>query len=148
MSDENGVRSIFSSWLSHVVVEYEIFLSQYTDISIGFAEASISAPEDSSSALVVKVLKIGMTTTETVSVAFSTEDGTAEIGLDYEPLGGVLVFSETEDERELLVSVIDDRLLEGQEHFFVLLSLLDETEVTLSRDRLRVVIEDDDGEKL
>ena len=109
-------------------------------------EASVRVSEDSSSALVVKVAKIGMTT-ERVSVAFMTEDRTAWSGVDYTPLHGVLEYSATEAEKEVEISIIDDSVFEGQEHFSVVLSLpdMDKTGLTLARDRLLVEIEDDDS---
>ena len=117
-----------------------------TDVAIGFVEASVRVSEDSSSALVVKVAKIGMTT-ERVSVAFMTEDRTAQSGVDYTPLHGVLEYSATEAEKEVEISIIDDSVFEGQEHFSVVLSLpdMDKTGLTLARDRLLVEIEDDDS---
>ena len=115
-------------------------------ITIGFEREVVSTVEGSSDDIVVKVIKVG-STDKPVSVAFTTEDGTAESGVDYEPLHGVLIFSATETEKEIVVSVADDGLVEGQEHFFVVMSLpmSDENGVALNRERVRADIEDDDS---
>ena len=94
----------------------------------------------------MKVVKVGSAAVP-ISVAFMTERGTAVDGVDFVPLSGVLIFSATETEKEIVISVIDDSLLEGEEEFYVVLSLplLDQTRVALIIKELRVDIEDDDG---
>ena len=93
------------------------------------------------------MLKIG-SSAETVGVVFATEEGTAESGVDYDPLHGVLTFSPSETEKEIAISINDDGLIEGQEYFSVILSLpmsLDDGVIT-SQERVRVTIEDNDSE--
>ena len=92
------------------------------------------------------MVKIG-SSAEPISVAFMTEERTAQDGVDFEPLSGVLTFSATETEKEIVISILDDSLLEGQEEFSVVLSLplLNQTRLALSIKELRVEIEDDDS---
>ena len=108
----------------------------------------MSTDEGSGVVVVVKVVKIG-SSAEPVTVAFTTEEeGSAESGVDYDPLRGVLVFSALDSEKEVAISVNDDGILEGQEYFSVMLSLPMSSNdgVALGRQRIRVNINDDDGE--
>ncbi|KAG8179883.1 hypothetical protein JTE90_017415 [Oedothorax gibbosus] len=57
-----------------------------------------------------------------VCVDFSTEDGTAEAGSDYEPLQGTLVFRPGEARQLVWLTIVDDDVFEEDEHFFVRLS--------------------------
>ena len=121
----------------------------YLGITIGFEREEVSISEGSHSTVVLKVVKIG-STTEPVTVAFTTLEGTAESGVDYEPLSGVLIFSPVELEKEIPISVNDDGLVEGQEHFSVVLSLPMsgiKNGVELIRDRVDVTVEDNDSEQ-
>ena len=52
-------------------------------------------------------------------VYYTTLDGTATAGMDYEPQGGRLVFRAGEMAHEIKVRIIDDDEVEGTEHFFV-----------------------------
>uniref|UniRef100_A0A8C4QV16 Solute carrier family 8 member A1 n=1 Tax=Eptatretus burgeri TaxID=7764 RepID=A0A8C4QV16_EPTBU len=58
----------------------------------------------------------------TVSVNYRTEDGTADAGSDYIYNEGTLTFLAGEDEKEILVGIINDDIFEEDEHFFVRLS--------------------------
>lgn len=116
-------------------------------VTIGFEEEEITTVEGGPGEVMVKVAKTG-SSAEPVTVAFTTEEGSAESGVDYDPLRGVLVFSGSETEKEIVISVNDDSVLEGREYFTVVLSLpmSSSNRVILSRERIRVNIEDDDGE--
>ena len=59
---------------------------------------------------------------QTVSVAYTTADGTATAGLDYQARGEVLVFSPGETERMIVVPLLDDEIDELDETFHVTLS--------------------------
>ena len=109
-------------------------------------EATVSVREGTTSAVSVKVVKIG-SAAELIAVAFRTEQGTAEDGVDFVPLSGVFIFLATETEKEIVISLLDDSLLEGQEEFRIVLSLplQDQMQLTLTIKELRVDIEDDDG---
>ena len=95
----------------------------------------------------MRVVKVG-STSEATSVAFTTEERTAGTGLDFEPRSGVLVFSARDTEKEIVIPILDDLLLEGQEYFLVVLSLplMNQTGIALDGEMLRVEIEDNDGE--
>lgn len=63
------------------------------------------------------------------SVTWSTQDGTATAGTDYEPAGGAIDFAATERRKTITVETIDDRAGEGNETFSIVLS--DPTGATL-----------------
>lgn len=69
----------------------------------------------------VRVIRTGDIGGE-VSVQYTTEDGTAEAGSDYEKAQGILVFGPGETEKTFKVKVIDDDVFEEDEHFYVRLS--------------------------
>ena len=48
----------------------------------------------------------------TVYVDYTTEDGTATHGADYEPAEGTLIFYPTETHKEIQVKIIDDEIFE------------------------------------
>uniref|UniRef100_UPI00358F5A45 sodium/calcium exchanger 3-like n=1 Tax=Myxine glutinosa TaxID=7769 RepID=UPI00358F5A45 len=56
------------------------------------------------------------------SVVYRTEDGTANAGSDYIYNEGTLTFLAGEDEKEILVGIVNDDIFEEDEHFFVRLS--------------------------
>ncbi|XP_067136415.1 sodium/calcium exchanger 3 isoform X2 [Centruroides vittatus] len=57
-----------------------------------------------------------------VCVDYTTEDGTANAGDDYEPVEGTLVFRPGDTQKQIFISVIDDDVFEEDEHFYVRLS--------------------------
>ncbi|CAF3218250.1 unnamed protein product [Rotaria socialis] len=60
----------------------------------------------------------------TVYVDYTTEDGTATHGADYEPAEGTLIFYPMETHKQIQVKIIDDEIFEEDEHFSVKLSNL------------------------
>lgn len=117
-----------------------------TAVTIGFSQTKLTVQEGSGNAVTVRVVKAGYSS-EPLTVAFTTEGRTATSGMDFQPVSGVLLFSPTDAEKEVTVTVIDDTLAEEREHFFIRLSLplLNQTGLTLKRKRLRVEIEDNEG---
>ncbi|XP_072102905.1 sodium/calcium exchanger 1-like isoform X2 [Mobula birostris] len=70
------------------------------------------------------VVRRGGDLTNTVTVDYRTEDGTANAGSDYEFTEGSLVFKPGETQKEILVGIIDDDIFEEDENFCVHLSNL------------------------
>ncbi len=56
-----------------------------------------------------------------VTVKYATTDGTAEAGEDYVPAAGTLVFARGEDTKTVMVPVLPDTELEGDEFFYLVL---------------------------
>ncbi len=59
---------------------------------------------------------------ETVSVGYTTADGTAKAGEDYEAVSGTLTFAAGETEKTVHVPILDDDVDEGREKFEMRLS--------------------------
>eukprot|EP00928_Gymnodinium_smaydae_P062238 TRINITY_DN46148_c0_g1_i1.p1 TRINITY_DN46148_c0_g1~~TRINITY_DN46148_c0_g1_i1.p1 ORF type:complete len:831 (+),score=244.16 TRINITY_DN46148_c0_g1_i1:156-2648(+) len=57
-----------------------------------------------------------------VKVKYKTRDGSAEAGSDYTTKEGELIFTEGEEEKELLIPILDDDAHEDNEEFYVDLS--------------------------
>uniref|UniRef100_A0A673Z2F8 Solute carrier family 8 member 1a n=1 Tax=Salmo trutta TaxID=8032 RepID=A0A673Z2F8_SALTR len=70
----------------------------------------------------LNVVRLGEDLTNTVSVEYRTEDGTANAGSDYQFTEGVVVFKPGETEKEIRIDIIDDDIFEEDEHFLVHLS--------------------------
>ncbi len=69
----------------------------------------------------VKVVRHGQTT-DTVTVLYSTIDGTAKNGPDYHAVSGMLTFAPGETEKIVTVTLYGDTLAEGDEHFLFTLT--------------------------
>ena len=65
-----------------------------------------------------------------VTVAYSTANGTATAGADYQAAGGVLVFPPGTTNQTVVVPVLGDRMNEGNEVFF--LNLTNATNAVIS----------------
>lgn len=79
---------------------------------------------------VVNVVRKGGNLNQRISVDYASEDGTAEAGLDYEPVSGTLVFEPGVTELPIEISIIDDEEFEEDETFIIRLSnlqLIDDT---------------------
>jgi hypothetical protein len=59
---------------------------------------------------------------KTVSVNYSTADGTATAGSDYDAVSGTLTFQRGETSKSILIPVLGDRIAEPDEYFVVELS--------------------------
>ncbi|XP_078068439.1 sodium/calcium exchanger 1b isoform X3 [Mustelus asterias] len=70
------------------------------------------------------VVRRGGDLTNTLTVDYRTEDGTANAGSDYEFTEGSLVFKPGETHKEIRVGIIDDDIFEEDENFCVHLSNL------------------------
>ncbi|KAM3624595.1 uncharacterized protein V6R79_025334 [Siganus canaliculatus] len=70
----------------------------------------------------LNVVRRGGDLTNTVSVDYRTEDGTANAGSDYQFSEGTIVFKPGETEKEIRIDIIDDDIFEEDEHFLVNLS--------------------------
>jgi len=87
---------------------------------VRFKFAVNDAGENGSSATVT-VSKVGLPGS-TVTVAYSTSDGTAISGTDYTPASGTLTFGPTETEKTFTVSALNDSLDENDETVILKLS--------------------------
>jgi peptidoglycan-N-acetylglucosamine deacetylase len=79
---------------------------------------------------------------KTITVGFTTTDGSAVAGRDYVATAGTLTFPPGQRRAEVLVTVLGDDLVEGDESFRV--ELRDPRRVTIGRGTALVTILDDD----
>ena len=100
-----------------------------------------AAADEAAGSVVFTVTRVGAAGSP-ASVQWSTEDGTATAGRDYQSAGGTLAFAADETEQTLVVTLLDDEVSEGPETFTV--SLNDPASATLVR--ALATIEDDDPE--
>uniref|UniRef100_A0A672PA69 Solute carrier family 8 member 2a n=1 Tax=Sinocyclocheilus grahami TaxID=75366 RepID=A0A672PA69_SINGR len=75
----------------------------------------------------------------TFHVDYRTENGSASSGADYEYCEGTIIFQPGETHKEIKVGIIDDDVFEEDEHFFVRLSNLRESEGRTNTDGARLV---------
>jgi uncharacterized delta-60 repeat protein len=80
---------------------------------IQFSAATYTVPEAAGSVL-ISVFRTG-NTKDTVAVDFSTADGTATAGADYEATSGTLTFAPGETLKTFEVVILDDTIGEGNE---------------------------------
>jgi serine protease AprX len=92
------------------------------------------------------VVMLSRPSLQTVSVQFTTADGTAAAGSDYRSTSGTLTFAPGEKEKTIAVPVIGDTQMERNETFSVRLS--SPTNATLVRDRVAGTITNDDADKM
>ncbi|XP_037045001.1 sodium/calcium exchanger 1-like [Bradysia coprophila] len=81
---------------------------------------------------------------DTTTVTYETEDGSAEAGADYVKTQGTLVFSPGVTEQRFTLSVLDDEMYEEDKHFYVRLSNVSEPAVLSTPKVATVMIIDDD----
>ncbi|CAF1111567.1 unnamed protein product [Rotaria sordida] len=74
--------------------------------------------------VILHVLRTDGNLRNTVYVDYTTEDGTATHGADYESAEGTLIFYPMETHKHIQVKIIDDDIFEEDEHFSVKLSNL------------------------
>ena len=78
--------------------------------------------DEAENATVDFAVTLSRASTETVTVAYETSDGTATHGDDYVAASGTLSFPPGETEKTVSVTVLDDDLDEGEETFTLMLS--------------------------
>lgn len=79
-----------------------------------------------------------------LSVAYTTEDGTAQGGSDYVTAKGTLHFGPGDKEKQFSIEIIDDEVFEADEHFYVRLCSTEPSGCLGSPTMATVIILDDD----
>ncbi len=77
-------------------------------------------------------------------VSYSTEDGTAQAGFDYEPQSGQLLFRKGVRSLQIKIQIIDDDEIERDKYFSVKLDYCEGGALAAFFDRARVTVMDDD----
>ncbi len=121
------------------------------DVSVEACQASTSldmadtmiAEGDSGTTTAFFTVSLAAPSADVVTVLWSTADGTAQAGRDYVPATGTLSFFPGETVATITVPVLGDRLLEGNEQFFV--NLTGPRLAFVRRGRAVATIVDDDS---
>lgn len=113
------------------------------DAGISFSSPTYSIAEAGVQA-VITVIRSNVLT-NTVSVSYATQDGTAVAGHDYVATSGTLVFTNGETSKTFSVTIIDDTLIEGDETILLALSAPVGQASLVSPSAATLTIRDDDG---
>jgi len=83
-------------------------------------------------------------TSKTVSLSYSTQDGTATSGADYTAVTNqTLTFQPNETSKQIIISVVGDEIRESDETFFVLIS--NASNATIVKSKATATIQNDDA---
>jgi Ca2+-binding RTX toxin-like protein len=93
----------------------------FNDDGLSIADASVTEG-NSGTVLVPVTVTLSAPASGAVTVAYTTQDGTATAGVDYVATSGTLVFAAGETSKTISVAVKGDTQFEGNETFRVLLS--------------------------
>jgi hypothetical protein len=88
--------------------------------SVRFSESNYTTTETSGSVVITVVRTFG--TADTMTVNYSTSDGTATANADYTPASGTLFFASGETTKSFTIQILDDALGETPETVNVILS--------------------------
>lgn len=88
--------------------------------SVYFNPSAYSVGEASGS--INLTARLSTTTSNTVTVNYSTLNGTAVAWHDYSPATGTLIFNPYEISKNFYINIIDDTLVEGTEYFYATLT--------------------------
>ena len=112
-------------------------------LEISVDDAPPVAEQDAGSVDSVFTLSLSLANQEPVTVEYTTADGTATAGVDYQPVSGTLSFDPGAGPQTVRVTLIDDGADEVDETFF--LELSQPQSGSLGRARGVAIIIDDDG---
>jgi len=111
------------------------------DVSIGEGEKSVDIPVD----LTFTSDNDATSTQQDVTVPYWTQDGAAIAGQDYKATKGTLTIPAGSMSGKINVPIIDDKLKENGEDFFVKLGAPGPAGATLGKSTSQVMIKDNDG---
>lgn len=104
-------------------VDNAVVTAPQSEFQLGSAAYSVSewARKGQPATVTVTVTRSG-STAGTASVAYATQNGTAQAGSDYQAKSGTLSFAAGETGKTIVLTVIDDKVKEGNETFTLALS--------------------------
>ncbi|MFI6074436.1 Calx-beta domain-containing protein [Actinoplanes sp. NPDC051343] len=111
------------------------------DVSIGEGEKSVDIPVD----LTFTSDNDATSTSQPVTVQYTTVDGAAKAGQDYKATKSTLSIPAGTLKSKINIPVIDDMVKENGEDFFVKVSSVGPTGATLGKAISQVIIKDNDG---
>ncbi|MET0026512.1 MAG: Calx-beta domain-containing protein [Candidatus Thiodiazotropha sp.] len=141
-----GTDDLFGYGVVNVAAAYELLqerLGESVGSQLSFSENHYSVDE-ATERLVVSVRRQGNTSDE-VSVAYRSENGTARAGRDYAPVSGRLQFEEGETLRSFEIPIINDNLDEENETLYLILEEIEGPALFGVSNQVEVSLLDDDG---
>lgn len=117
-------------------------LSVITELGLVDVIVDVEATPESSPTIVFDI-SLSKQLNEDIVLFYTTIDGTAESGLDFEKDSGVIIFPPGKTEEKLPIDVIDDNMTEVNETFSLFLGTC--SNMSTRRQTISAVIEDDDG---
>ncbi|MBD2313244.1 DUF4347 domain-containing protein [Desertifilum sp. FACHB-1129] len=112
------------------------------ELQIFIQNASITEGDTGTTDALVTV-RLSQPINQAVTVTYSTSDGTATAGEDYEAVSGTLTFAPNQDTQTIRVPVIGDTVVEMNETFFVQLSNPSGNAVLGNEQATVTILEDD-----
>uniref|UniRef100_A0A7S0WQC5 Calx-beta domain-containing protein n=1 Tax=Chlamydomonas leiostraca TaxID=1034604 RepID=A0A7S0WQC5_9CHLO len=113
-------------------------------MQVGFGSMHYSVLESSGAARIV-VKRSGGDLASPLTVQFATKDGTAVAGLDYEHAQGALKFAAGEEEKEVMVPILDDDMSEPDVTFSVELTGAEGAAIVQASVPVTIVDDDEGG---
>jgi uncharacterized delta-60 repeat protein/uncharacterized repeat protein (TIGR01451 family) len=115
------------------------------DISGFFFSNSVYTVSEAATNLVVTIARTNAAVAGTNTVAVFTSDGTATAGVRYTPLNTVLAFTNGEASKTIIIPILEDNLVNGDETFNLTLTNATAGAQILSPSNAVVTIVDDDS---
>ncbi|MGI9211468.1 MAG: Calx-beta domain-containing protein, partial [Methylococcaceae bacterium] len=109
--------------------------------SLSIADVSLREGNDNSGLASLSV-SLSVASSQTVTVNYATQDGTALADSDYTATRGVLTFAAGETQKTVSIPILGDTQVESQESFNLVLS--DPVNASLARTTATLVLDDDD----
>lgn len=104
--------------------------------------ADVSLAEGNTTTMAEVVVRLSTASDQSVTVGYSTADGSAIAGVDYTTTSGTLTFAPGETEKIISVPVLGDTQVESDETFTV--RLFDPSNGNLTSDTATITLENDD----
>ncbi len=141
-----GTDDLFGYGVVNVAAAYALLLDRLgssSDSQLGFSENHYSVDE-ATERLIVSVRRQG-NTSEEVSVAYRSDNGSARAGRDFAPVSGRLHFEVGETLRSFEVPILNDNLDEANETLYLILQEVEGPAVLGVTNQVEVTLLDDDG---
>ena len=91
------------------------------------------------------IVRLARTNTDSVTVNYTTNDGTALAGADYTATNGTLTFGPNETAKLVQIPILDDLTPESTEQFMLMISNPSGATIDPARSSATVTIQDNDG---
>lgn len=112
--------------------------------AVQFALVAFNANENAAEGLATITVKLSAPTTELVTIAYKVTGGTAQEGLDFIPVSGVLRFEPGQTTQSFTVQIFDDALSEDDETIVLTLSAPINANLSGPSEAILTIVDDDE----